>query len=168
MKHPRAIVIRRAQPADIEVLVGFSASMARETEGRELDPQRLRAGTQSVFDDPARGFYLVAEVGGAPRGAVVGQLMITFEWSDWRNATFWWIQSVYVAPDWRRQGVYRQLHQAVMEEARQNPQVCGVRLYVERENRVAQTVYDRVGLARSVYQVFEEDFVPAKHRMSNR
>jgi ribosomal protein S18 acetylase RimI-like enzyme len=159
MKHTRAIVIRRAQPADIEVLVGFSASMARETEGRELDPQRLRAGTQSVFDDPARGFYLVAEVGGALRGAVVGQLMITFEWSDWRNATFWWIQSVYVSPDWRRQGVYRQLHRAVLKEARQNPQVCGVRLYVERENHVAQSVYSRVGMTQTRYQVFEEDFV---------
>lgn len=162
MKRTRGIVVRRAQPADIEVLVGFSASMARETEGRELDLDLLRNGTRGVFEDPARGFYVVAEAGGASGPTVVGQLMVTFEWSDWRNATFWWIQSVYVAPDWRRQGVYRRMYKAVVEEARQNPRVCGIRLYVERENAVAQTVYDRVGLTRSAYQVFEEDFVLAK------
>lgn len=156
------ILIRHARPTDLDVLVGFSAAMARETEGRELDLDLLRQGTQAVFDDPGRGFYLVAEAGRTSGTTIVGQLLITFEWSDWRSANFWWIQSVYVAPEWRRQGVYRRLHQTVLQEARRHPQVCGVRLYVERGNAVAQTVYDRVGLTRSVYQVFEEDFVLAK------
>ena len=140
--------------------------MARETEGRTLDTNLLREGTQALFDDPARGYYLVAESSGPTGRILVGQLMITFEWSDWRNATFWWIQSVYVRPEWRRRGVYRRMHQAVIEEARANPSVCGVRLYVERDNRVAQHVYDRVGLARSVYQVFEQDFVLTKSQQT--
>lgn len=162
MQDPISIMTRRARPADMEILVGFSAAMARETEGRELDLALLRKGTQAVFEDPARGFYIVAEAAGPADPRVVGQLMITFEWSDWRSANFWWIQSVYVAPEWRRQGVYRRMHEAVVEEAHQNPTVCGVRLYVERENAVAQAVYHRVGLTRSVYQVFEDDFVLAK------
>ena len=158
MSEATPILIRRAHLRDIEVLVDFSASMARETEGRDLDRALLQKGTQAVFDDPTRGFYVVAESQGPKGGQVLGQMLITFEWS----ANFWWIQSVYVDPAWRRRGVYRRLHEAVLKEARENPQVCGVRLYVERENAVAQTVYDRVGLTRSVYQIFEEDFVLTK------
>ena len=166
MSKAPVINIRRARLNDLDTLVRFSTAMARETEGRALDTRLLREGTQALFDDPARGYYLVAESSGSTGGTVVGQLMITFEWSDWRNATFWWIQSVYVLPEWRRRGVYRRMHQTVIEEARANPSVCGVRLYVERDNRVAQTVYDRVGLARSVYQVFEQDFVLTKSQQT--
>jgi GNAT superfamily N-acetyltransferase len=161
-----AIGVRRALPGDLSTLVEFSLALARETEGRDLDRSRLRKGTEALFDDPARGFYLVAEAQDQREKRVVGQLMITFEWSDWRNAAFWWIQSVYVAPEWRRRGVYRRLHLAVVKEAREHPQVCGIRLYVERENVVAQAVYVRVGLTRSVYRVFEEDFVLAKPKQS--
>jgi GNAT superfamily N-acetyltransferase len=152
------LVIRPATSEDVDVLVRFSAAMARETEGRRLDMARLREGTQAVLDSPERGFYIVAEITDRPP-RVVGQLLVTFEWSDWRNATFWWIQSVYVDPVWRRRGVYRRMHHAILERAKRRGDVCGLRLYVERENKTAKTVYARVGLQTSSYHVFEEDFV---------
>ncbi|MBM4121345.1 MAG: GNAT family N-acetyltransferase [Nitrospira sp.] len=156
------LTVRPARLEDADVLVGFSAAMALETEGRTLDREQLRRGTLAVLKSPARGFYLVAErLGGASR-EVVGQLLVTYEWSDWRNATFWWIQSVYVHPNWRRQGVYRRMHEAVFTQARARKDVCGLRLYVERENRMAQAVYRRVGLTPSSYLVFDEDFVLAR------
>ncbi len=151
--------IRPATRADVETLARFSAAMARETEGLTLDGARLRAGTRALFDQPARGFYLVAEQKNGAGREVVGQLMVTYEWSDWRNATFWWIQSVYVPPAWRRKGVYRRMHAHVLDLARQHREVCGIRLYVERSNRIAQTAYRRAGLHPSAYRVYEEDFV---------
>lgn len=163
-----SLVVRPAKPEDVDVLVRFSASLALETEGRRLDRRRLRRGTQAVFRKPARGFYLVAELPHRSPRPVVGQLLITFEWSDWRNATFWWIQSVYVDPAWRRRGVYRALHEAVLEEAKRRGDVCGVRLYVEGANTIAKTAYSKVGLGASSYRVFEEDFIlsakPARTR----
>jgi len=102
---------------------------------------------------------MVAEASHTDPPRLVGQLMITFEWSDWRNATFWWIQSVYVDPAWRRQGVFRRMHQTVMREARERTDVCGVRLYVEKDNPVAHATYERLGLIRSTYQIYESDFV---------
>lgn len=160
------LLVRPAHPEDVEVLVGFSAAMALETEGRHLDRDRLRQGTQAVFDQPARGFYIVAELPDGGAAKVVGQAMITFEWSDWRNATFWWIQSVYVDPPWRRQGVYRAMHRYILSQAHAKPDVCGVRLYVEAENTVAKAVYERVGLSPSSYDVFENDFVLIKRPTS--
>jgi GNAT superfamily N-acetyltransferase len=153
------LIVRPARRDDLDVLVQFSAAMALETEGRKLDEERLRRGTAAVFDLPARGFYRVAELPGRPRGRVIGQLLITFEWSDWRNASFWWIQSVYVHPDWRRKGIYRRMHEAILREARSCQDVCGVRLYVERENQAAHAAYHRVGLLPAAYRVFEEDFI---------
>ena len=155
-------IVRPARPEDVATLVTFSAAMARETEGRTLDLERLRRGTQAVLAASERGFYLVAEQAGEPAGRLIGQLMVTYEWSDWRNASFWWIQSVYVNPSWRRQGVYRRMHEFVLQLARSRSDVCGVRLYVERNNAVAQTTYDHVGLVRSGYLVFEDDFVLSK------
>ena len=152
------LIVRPANLEDVETLVRFSAAMAVETEGRALDEDRLRPGTAAVIASREHGFYRVAERPGPPK-ELIGQLLVTYEWSDWRNANFWWIQSVYVHPDWRRQGVYRRMHQTIVQEARLRKDVCGIRLYVERENHVAQTVYGRVGLKRSVYEVFEEDFV---------
>jgi ribosomal protein S18 acetylase RimI-like enzyme len=149
--------IRLGRIEDVERLVTFSQAMAFETEGRQLDEQRLRRGTRALLNATAHGFFMVAEE--PQTGQVVGQLMITYEWSDWRNAVFWWIQSVYVDPAWRRQGVFRQLHAKVIERAKTDPGVCGVRLYVESENRVAQDVYRRVGLRQASYSVFETDFV---------
>ena len=143
------------------MLVKFSAAMAAETEGRTLDPERLRRGTAAVFERPAHGFYMVAEHAGVSGEApqVIAQLLVTYEWSDWRNARFWWIQSVYVEPAWRKRGVYRRMHESIVAQARARGDVCGIRLYVERENKVAQEVYRRVGLKRSPYEVFEEDFI---------
>lgn len=153
------LIIRPARTEDVDALVRFSAAMALETEGRRLDETRLRQGTQAVLDSPARGFYTVAELTDRSPRLVVGQLLVTFEWSDWRNAAFWWIQSVYVDAAWRRRGVYRTMHESILEQARRRDDVCGVRLYVERENDVARTVYEKVGLGASSYHVFEEDFV---------
>ncbi len=149
------IRVRRATPQDLDTMVEFNAAMARETEGRVLDFDRLRTGVARVLNADDKGFYLVAELA----GRVVGQLLITTEWSDWRNAYFWWIQSVYVASDWRRRGVYRRLHEFVLDEARLRGDVCGVRLYVDRDNHVAQQVYSSLGMDRSHYDMFEIDFV---------
>ncbi len=154
--------LRPATPDDLDTLVRFNAAMALETEGRALDLDRLRQGVRAVFDGPTRGFYVVAELPAGPAKQVLGQLLVTYEWSDWRNAVFWWIQSVYVDPAWRRQGVYRRLHQYVLKQARSRTDVCGVRLYVETDNHGAQTAYRRVGLSRTSYQVFEDDFVLAR------
>lgn len=157
------LIVRPARPDDVNVLVNFSAAMAMETEGLTLDTERLRRGTLAVLESPTRGFYLVAELTkGSLKVVVVGQLLVTYEWSDWRNAAFWWIQSVYVHPDSRRRGVYRRMHESVLAQARAQGDVCGVRLYVEEENEAAQAVYGRVGLSRSRYVVFEDDFVLAR------
>jgi len=156
---PSDLIVRQATREDLDTLIRFSAAMALETEGRRLDESRLRQGTQAVLESPARGFYTVAELTDRSPRLVVGQLLVTFEWSDWRNATFWWIQSVYVDSAWRRRGIYRQMHEGILRQARQQGDVCGVRLYVEGENAVAKTVYAKVGLNASSYHVFEEDFV---------
>ncbi len=156
------LIVRPPRSEDLEVLVRFSAAMALETEGRRLEEDRLRRGTLAVLESSVHGFYLVAEVRVESSSSVVGQLLVTYEWSDWRNARFWWIQSVYVHPDWRRRGVYRRMHEAVLREAKTRGGICGVRLYVEGANAAAMAVYRRVGLALSPYRVFEDDFVLAK------
>ena len=162
------LIIRPAKHADLESLVAFSTAMAKETEGRILDQARLREGTQSLLGSPAYGFFMVAEAPGTDPPQLIGQLMITFEWSDWRNGVFWWIQSVYVDPAWRRRGVFRRMHDAIVSQAKSDPKVCGIRLYVEQENRTAKTVYQRVGLAQSVYKVYESDFVLGKQAKHSR
>lgn len=150
-----ALRIRPAYPREIATLVEFNRAMARETEGRELDEARLRAGVEGVFADPGRGAYYVALAG----EEVLGALLITFEWSDWRNGVFWWIQSVYVVPGARRHGVFRQLYEHVLERARVHPEVCGLRLYVDHENQRAQEVYAKLGMQAARYRFFELDFV---------
>jgi GNAT superfamily N-acetyltransferase len=144
--------IRRATSADIGVLVEFNRAMARETEGTELARDRVAAGVQALLDEPQRGFYLVAE----RSGAIVGALMVTTEWSDWRNGMFWWIQSVYVRDDCRRQGVFRRLYADVQQRAKTDPHVCGFRLYVERNNTVAQQTYVSLGMAETAYKMFQQ------------
>ena len=153
--------VRRARPEDTRTIASFSAAMALETEGRRLDLDRLQLGTIALIENPARGFFIVAEQGQGDDRQLLGQLMITYEWSDWRNGVFWWIQSVYVDPAWRRQRVFRRMHEAVESEAKTNQNVCGVRLYVDRNNGVAQAVYRKLGLAPSSYAMFETDFVLA-------
>lgn len=155
--------VRLARPGDAATIASFSAAMALETEGRRLDLDRLQLGTIALIETPARGFFLVAELEQDDHRRLLGQLMVTYEWSDWRNGVFWWVQSVYVVPAWRRRGVYRTIHDYTIALAQADPQVCGIRLYVEQDNRTAQTVYQRVGLAPSGYAVYEQDFVLARH-----
>jgi ribosomal protein S18 acetylase RimI-like enzyme len=143
--------IRLATPADAGALIEFNAAMALETEGKELLPDVIGAGVRSLLGNPAAGFYLLAE-----QDSAVGSLMITKEWSDWRNGTFWWIQSVYVRPEFRRKGVYKSLYRHVQELASKDPAVCGFRLYVERENERAQATYSALGMKQTHYLVFEE------------
>ena len=154
MANPQ-INVRRAERRDATHIVGFQQSMALETEGKTLDESFINAGVNAVFADPDKGFYLVAE----SDGKVVGSLLITYEWSEWRNATFWWIQSVFVDADHRRRGVYTALHDHVLRQARESDEICGVRLYVERNNHIAQQTYKSLGMDHSHYDLYEIDFV---------
>ena len=149
------VIVRDATTADADAIAAFQRAMARETEGKSLDGGLLQKGVSAVFGAPGKGGYLVAEA----EGRVVGSLLITFEWSDWRNATFWWIQSVFVDAQWRRKGVYRALHKHVLETACADGGVCGVRLYVDRDNHGAQQTYQSLGMTRSHYDMYEVDFV---------
>ncbi|MGD0580024.1 MAG: GNAT family N-acetyltransferase [Bryobacteraceae bacterium] len=149
------IKVRVATPADAEFLVRSNAEMALETEHLSLDLDRLRDGVHAVFEQPGRGVYYIAEV----HGRRAGQMMITYEWSDWRNGVFWWIQSVYVERMFRRQGVFKAIYQHIENLARTTPGVCGLRLYVENSNSRAQEIYERLGMQRTIYQMFEVDFV---------
>ena len=144
--------IRDAMPADRDFLVDCARAMARETEHLELDLATLRAGITALLGDPARGRVFVAELAGAPTAT----LMLTCEWSDWRNGFFWWIQSVYVVPEARRRGLYRMLHEHVRDIAAQTDDVCGLRLYVERENHAAQATYRRMGMTETHYRLYEQ------------
>jgi GNAT superfamily N-acetyltransferase len=145
------VIVRAARRSDLATLVGFACAMARETEGKALDRETVRSGILRLFDEPSRGRYLVAEVG----DQLVGALMITLEWSDWRCADWWWIQSVYVVTGMRRMGVYRALHKAVHREALATPGVCGLRLYVERANAPAQQAYRSLDMQDSGYNMYE-------------
>jgi GNAT superfamily N-acetyltransferase len=156
-----SLVIRRATPADEGVLVTFNAALAWETENKRLDPGVLTTGVRAVLADPARGFYTVAE----RAGEVVGQVMVTFEWSDWRNGWFWWVQSVYVREDARREGVFRALFRDLLRQAGADPGVIGLRLYVERENARARQTYRDLGMAESPYLVY--DLYPLPGRESH-
>lgn len=150
----QAIKVRRGDFSDLEAIIRFNAAMALETEGKGLELERLREGVSAVLRQENLGFYLVAEI----KGEIAGQLLITTEWSDWRNAFFWWIQSVYVAPGHRQQGVYRALHETITLLASEQGGVCGVRLYVERGNQAAQNVYRRMGMSQSHYDMYETEF----------
>ncbi len=128
--------------------------MAQETEGLALDADVVRPGVAAVLADDALGFYLVAEVD----GQAAGQLMVTYEWSDWRNGLFWWIQSVYVRLEFRRRGVYSALHRQVAQAAQEAGGVRGIRLYVEQDNTIAQQVYESLEMHRTRYQLYEVEF----------
>ena len=145
------ITVRSARPDDAATIAEFNRTMAWETERLELDASTIQAGVTAVCDNPSRGFYVVAESG----EAVVACLLVTFEWSDWRNGVFWWIQSVYVLPDFRRQGVYRRMYEMVQQLARDDDSVCGFRLYVERDNERAQATYETLGMQATHYLMFE-------------
>ncbi len=149
--------VRPASPADEDALVEGNLTMARETEGLALDPTVLRAGVRAVLSGAQPAAYWVAEADTADPTAPAGQLMITREWSDWRNAEVWWIQSVYVWPAARRQGVYRALAGHV-EAAARAAGAQGLRLYVDQRNTAAQAVYRAMGMNGDHYQLFERLF----------
>ena len=152
------MAIRIATRADAEAMVEFNQAMALETEGKHLNEDVLKKGVSAVFDDPQKGFYVVADDG----GRIVGGLMITYEWSDWRNGWFWYVQSVYVRPEARGKRVYSQLYEFVKERATEKANVCGFRLYVEKENEHAQRVYKKLGMEETYYLMFEELQKPAR------
>ena len=136
--------------------------MAWETEQRRLDPERVRLGVAALLNDAAKGRYFVAEVENGGRVVVGGQLLITYEWSDWRNGSFWWIQSVYVAEEFRASGVFKALYHHVQALAKERNDVCGLRLYVDAHNSKARKAYERLGMKRTDYEFFETDFVLKK------
>jgi GNAT superfamily N-acetyltransferase len=146
------MIIRQATSQDAKELADFNINMARETEGLELKPEVIAAGVKAMIENPQMGFYLVVELD----NGIQASLMVTTEWSDWRNGIFWWIQSVYVRPQYRRQGLYRELYARVKELAEQEDSVCGFRLYVERDNLAAQQTYCNLGMSETEYRIFEE------------
>jgi len=158
--------IRAARIDDAAFLAAGNVAMALESEQKQLDPATVTPGVRAVLDDSGKGRYFIAERDGRP----VGQLMITYEWSDWRNGNFWWIQSVYVLPEARRQGVFRKMFDHVEQLAKADATVCGIRLYVERENARALATYRHCGLEDAGYVVMETDYsaaVPAALRKEN-
>ena len=147
--------IRRATIADASVITRFNALLAEETEHITLDLERLRTGVESLLKDPSKGIYFLAEID----NAVVGQMMITYEWSDWRNGTFWWIQSVFVEKNARGSGIFRSLFEHLHALAKAQTDVCGLRLYVERKNERAKRTYAHHSMKPSRYEMYEMDFV---------
>lgn len=145
-----SVVVRDAVPGDLSVLVRFNRALAEESEGLSLDLDILGRGVEALLADPAKGAYFVAE----RDGQVVGQTMITFEWSDWRNGWIWWIQSVYVRAEDRRTGVLRALLDHIGSRARERG-VVGLRLYVEQENSTAQAAYERLGFRKYHFHLFQ-------------
>lgn len=151
--HVEAIRIRPATPEDVSLMARWAQAMAMETEHKQLDHDTVHRGILLGLKDPERASYFMAEIGGEP----VGTLMVTKEWSDWRCGWWWWIQSVYVAPEHRRKGVYRALYAYILTLARADRDVCGLRLYVERENVSAQSTYEFLGMADAGYRMYEVD-----------
>lgn len=148
------LLVRKAGFDDLETIVQFNINMALETESKYLNKGIVSEGVKSLLRDTQKGFYLVAQ----HEAEILGSLMITTEWSDWRNGDFWWIQSVYVLEKARRQGIYSQLYEKVKELALASGEVCGIRLYVENNNEIAQKTYDKLGMVDSHYKVLEEEF----------
>ncbi|MEW6236356.1 MAG: GNAT family N-acetyltransferase [Candidatus Omnitrophota bacterium] len=145
--------IRRANEIDLPTIADFNAAMAYETEGLVLDRKRLEGGIGAALNDSRKGWYYLAEA----QGEAIAQTLITLEWSDWRNGWWWWIQSVYVIPSWRRKGVFRAIYEQIAKEAKEDGAV-GLRLYVEKENTGAQKTYIDLGMKTSHYQFYEAAF----------
>ena len=144
-------MIREAIREDAGAIVAFQIEMARETEELQLDADLVTKGVQHVFDDASKGIYYVAE----KKGQVIASLLTTFEWSDWRNGTILWIQSVYVAPEFRGNGVYKKMYQHIQQLVEKDDQLKGIRLYVDQTNHRAQKVYRKLQMSAEHYQLFE-------------
>lgn len=147
-----AMNIRTARLDDVPVITDYNLRLAKETENLELDLPTVTAGVKALVSEASRGTYYVAEA----EGKVMGQLCITYEWSDWRNGNIWWFQSVYVQQEFRGQGVFTALFEHIESLARANPEVCGLRLYMEQENHRARRAYGKLGMEQTHYQVFEK------------
>lgn len=145
------ILLRDATAADQADIADFNSRLATETEGYVLDPERINPGIAAGLADQSKARYWLAEIEGKP----VGQIMVTYEWSDWRNGMLWWLQSVYVHEDYRRMGVFSALFRQVESLARKDPGVCGLRLYVEQDNTRAQDVYASLGMRDTSYRVMQ-------------
>jgi predicted GNAT family acetyltransferase len=145
------IIIRKAVVKDITRIVEFQQKMAFETESLRLDPEVLLKGVESVFADPTKGFYLVTETD----QTIVACTLLTPEWSDWRNGTFLWIQSVYVEPNYRKKGIYSKMYSYVKNLVLNSPEYLGLRLYVVMNNKSAQEVYSRTGMDGDHYKLYE-------------
>ena len=139
------------EPKDIATLAENNISMAMETENKILDKNTISKGVSSIINDRTKGIYWVMEID----GNLVGQLMITYEWSDWRNGTMWWIQSVYVPKMYRRQGIYSSLYENLVNLANSDPDCCGIRLYVEKNNTRAAETYSKLGMVNAGYEIME-------------
>ncbi len=149
-------IVRSAIASDAATIARFNTLMAEETEGIVLNQERIRKGVENLLADSSKGVYYVAMLG----ERIVGQLMITHEWSDWRNGNFWWIQSVYVERDARSQGVFKALYDHVYKLAKSRNDVCGFRLYVEEKNVRAKKTYESLGMKKTHYEMYEIDFTP--------
>ena len=147
-------LIRKGRIKDIDVIARYNIAMALETENKVLDNETITNGVSSIIRDKSKGQYWVMEID----SFLVGQLMVTYEWSDWRNGMMWWIQSVYVLPEYRRQGGFRKLYEEARRRAKEDESVCGCRLYVETENQSAQQVYLKHGFVETGYLLFEDVF----------
>ena len=143
--------IRKAKPSDKSSIAGFQIAMASETEDIKLDPLTVDKGVEAVFNDPSKGIYFVAE----SNGKVIGSLMVTFEWSDWRNGNVWWIQSVYIKPEFRRMGIYSKMYSHVKDIVLKDKNLRGLRLYADKTNGVAQKAYHKLGMDSNHYAMFE-------------
>ena len=153
------ISIRQATTSDIDIIAQFNQAMALETENKTLQAETIQNGVTRMIQQPAMGFYLVAEIQtDDDTTEVCGCLGITYEWSDWRNGLFWWIQSVFIDQQHRRKGVFGKLYQRVTELAKEQPDACGIRLYVERENTNAQKTYHALGMIETEYNLLEVEF----------
>ncbi|MEM3069039.1 MAG: N-acetyltransferase [Nitrososphaerales archaeon] len=151
------ILIRKAEMKDAERIADFNILMARETEGKELDKSIVLEGVKAVINDSHKGFYLVAEKTSNSK-EIVGQLMVTFEWSDWRNKCFWWIQSAYVDKRFRKRGIFSRLYEHIVKMANLRSDVSGLRLYVEKYNETAKQVYESLGFMKTSYEIYQIRF----------
>ena len=143
--------IRNAKPKDIETIAKYNIKMASETENKHLDKEIITAGVSSIINDSSKGIYWVMEM----NKIIIGQLMVTYEWSDWRNGMMWWIQSVYVPKKYRRQGVYSKMYNNLLDIAQIDSECCGIRLYVEKDNKKARQTYEKLGMKNAGYEIME-------------
>ncbi|MBM3943863.1 MAG: GNAT family N-acetyltransferase [SAR202 cluster bacterium] len=146
-----AFTIRPGTPSDADALTGFAVAMGMETEGKRLDPGAVRVATLAALEDPTKALFFVAE----SEGKAVGSLMVTYEWSDWENGDYWWIQSVYIDPAWRRKGIYRALYRHVYYEGERRGDVVGIKLYVYKDNHRAMKTYESLGMKKAPHFIYE-------------